>query len=294
MTTPITSSIAYRIPGRARDLGELVVRRVLPAGRHQSVGPFLFFDHMGPVDFASGQGIDVRPHPHIGLATVTYLFEGAIRHHDSLGNDQEIIPGDVNWMTAGRGIVHAERTPAAQRASGWRLHGIQTWVALPLADEECAPAFAHHPAASLPLIQGDGYQLRVVAGRAFGREAPVKINSPTLYVAAEMQAGAQFTLEPEYPQQAVYVASGSVTIDGEALETGVLAVLEADRAAKIAASEAAQVMLLGGAPIDGPRTIWWNFVASDPQLIETAKNNWREQRFDRVPGDDEWIPLPEA
>lgn len=290
----MTSSIAYRIPGRARDLGELVVRRVLPAGHHQSVGPFLFFDHMGPVAFASGQGIDVRPHPHIGLATVTYLFEGAIRHHDSLGNDQEIVPGDVNWMTAGRGIVHAERTPAAQRASGWRLHGIQTWVALPLADEECAPAFAHHPAASLPLIQGDGYQLRVIAGRAFGQEAPVKISSPTLYVAAEMTAGAQFTLAPEYPQQAVYVASGSVTVDGEALELGVLAVLQPGVAVSIVASEAAQVMLLGGAPIDGPRSIWWNFVASDPQLIETAKQNWREQRFDRVPGDPEWIPLPEA
>ncbi|AMP04082.1 pirin family protein [Collimonas pratensis] len=290
----MTSSIAYRIPGRARDLGELVVRRVLPAGHHQSVGPFLFFDHMGPVEFASGQGIDVRPHPHIGLATVTYLFEGAIRHHDSLGNDQEIIPGDVNWMTAGRGIVHAERTPAAQRAKGWRLHGIQTWVALPLADEECAPAFAHHPAASLPLIQGDGYQLRVIAGRAFDQEAPVKISSPTLYVAAEMTAGAQFTLAPEYPQQAVYVASGSVTVDGEALELGVLAVLQPDVAVRIVASEAAQVMLLGGAPIDGPRSIWWNFVASRPELIETAKQNWRQQLFDPVPGDPEWIPLPEV
>ncbi|AIY40882.1 Pirin-related protein [Collimonas arenae] len=290
----MTTSIAYRIPGRARDLGELVVRRVLPAGHHQSVGPFLFFDHMGPVEFASGQGIDVRPHPHIGLATVTYLFEGTIRHHDSLGNDQEIIPGDVNWMTAGRGIVHAERTPAAQRANGWRLHGIQTWVALPLADEECAPAFAHHPAASLPLIRGDGYQLRVIAGRAFGQEAPVKVSSPTLYVAAEMTAGAEFILAPEYPQQAVYVASGSVAIDGEALELGVLAVLEPGVAVKIIASEAAQVMLLGGAPIDGPRSIWWNFVASKPELIETAKQNWREQRFDPVPGDNEWIPLPEA
>jgi redox-sensitive bicupin YhaK (pirin superfamily) len=290
----MTSSIAYRIPGRARDLGELVVRRVLPAGHHQSVGPFLFFDHMGPVAFASGQGIDVRPHPHIGLATVTYLFEGAIRHRDSLGNDQEIIPGDVNWMTAGRGIVHTERTPDAQRADGWRLHGIQTWVALPLADEECAPAFAHHPAASLPLIQGEGYRLRVIAGRAFGQEAPVKISSPTLYVAAEMNAGAQFTLAPEYPQQAVYVASGSVTVDGEALELGVLAVLQPDVAVSIVASETSQVMLLGGEPVDGPRLIWWNFVASKSELIETAKQNWREQRFDPVPGDPEWIPLPTA
>ncbi|MEO6920648.1 MAG: pirin family protein [Collimonas sp.] len=290
----MTSSIAYRIPGRARDLGELVVRRVLPAGHHQSVGPFIFFDHMGPVEFASGQGIDVRPHPHIGLATVTYLFEGAIRHRDNLGSDQEIIPGDVNWMTAGRGIVHTERTPAAQRASGWRLHGIQTWVALPLADEECAPAFTHHPASSLPLIRGDGYELRIIAGRAFGQEAPVKINSPTLYVAAEMTAGAEFTLAPEYPQQAVYVAGGSVTIDGEALEMGVLAVLQPGIPVKIAANETAQVMLLGGAPIDGPRSIWWNFVASKPELIETAKQNWREQRFDPVPGDNEWIQLPEA
>ncbi|WP_211442001.1 pirin family protein [Collimonas humicola] len=290
----MTSSIAYRIPGRARDLGELVVRRVLPAGHHQSVGPFLFFDHMGPVAFASGQGIDVRPHPHIGLATVTYLFEGAIRHRDSLGNDQEIIPGDVNWMTAGRGIVHTERTPDAQRADGWRLHGIQTWVALPLADEECAPAFAHHPAASLPLIQGEGYQLRVIAGRAFGQEAPVKVSSPTLYVAADMTAGAQFTLAPEYPQQAVYVASGSVTLDGEALELGVLAVLQPDVAVNIVASEPSQVMLLGGEPVDGPRLIWWNFVASNSELIETAKQNWREQRFDPVPGDPEWIPLPAA
>jgi len=288
----MTSSIAYRIPGRARDLGELVVRRVLPAGHHQSVGPFLFFDHMGPVAFASGQGIDVRPHPHIGLATVTYLFEGAIRHRDSLGNDQEIIPGDVNWMTAGRGIVHTERTPDAQRANGWRLHGIQTWVALPLADEECAPAFAHHPAASLPLIQGEGYQLRVIAGHAFGQQAPVRVSSPTLYVAAEMAAGAHFTLAPEYPQQAVYVASGSITVDGEALELGVLAVLQPGVAVTIIASEAAQVMLLGGEPIDGPRSIWWNFVASTPELIENAKQNWREQRFEPVPGDPEWIPLP--
>ncbi|AMO99426.1 pirin family protein [Collimonas arenae] len=290
----MTTSIAYRIPGRARDLGELVVRRVLPAGRHQSVGPFLFFDHMGPVDFPSGAGIDVRPHPHIGLATVTYLFEGAIRHHDSLGNDQEIIPGDVNWMTAGRGIAHAERTPADKRASGWRLHGIQTWVALPLADEKCEPSFAHHAASTLPLIRGDGYQLRIIAGRAFGQEAPVKVHSPTLYVAAEMHAGAQFTLAAEYPQQAVYVASGSVTIDGNVLEMGVLAVLEPGVAVQIAASEASQVMLLGGAPIDGPRTIWWNFVASDPALIEAAKADWREERFDPVPGDDERIPLPEA
>ncbi|MFC5475176.1 pirin family protein [Paraherbaspirillum soli] len=287
-------SIAYRIPGRARDLGELTVRRVLPAGRHQSVGPFLFFDHMGPVEFAVGEGINVRPHPHIGLATVTYLFEGAIRHHDSLGNDQQIIPGDVNWMTAGRGIVHAERTPDAKRASGWRLHGIQTWVALPLADEECAPAFSHHAAATLPLVSGDGYQLRVIAGRAFGRESPVTVHSPTLYVAAEMAADAHFTLAPEYPEQAVYVLSGRITIDGDVLEAGVLAVLKPATAVEIKANEASQLMLLGGAPINGPRLIWWNFVASDQAKIDAAKDKWREQRFDPVPGDDERTPLPEV
>jgi hypothetical protein len=276
-----------------RDLGEFQVRRLLPAFPHKMVGPFIFFDHMGPVRFEPGQGVNVRPHPHIGLATVTYLFEGTIVHRDSLGKVQRIEPGDVNWMTAGAGIVHSERSAPEDRAAGSPLHGLQTWVALPLAHEQASPAFHHHPKATLPTIAENGAQLRVIAGHAWGLRSPVQTYSDTLYVAAEMQAGGRIALPAEHEQRAVYVAEGEARIAGEPLAPFHMAVLPENRAVVIEAVTAARVMLLGGAKIDGDRHIWWNFVASSRELIEDAKTRWREQRFTAVPGETEFIPLPD-
>ncbi|HET9693748.1 MAG TPA: pirin family protein [Steroidobacteraceae bacterium] len=283
---------------RSRDLGDFSVRRLLPAPQLQTVGPFIFFDHMGPADFGPGQGVNVRPHPHIGLATVTYLFEGAFMHRDSLGTAQLIRPGDVNWMIAGRGIVHSERTPDEVRdaAGHTRAHGIQTWVALPRAHEEIAPSFAHHAAASLPRLCVDGAQLTVIAGTAFGRRSPVEVLSPTLYVDALFtDAGARCTLDDEHEQRAVYVAQGTVDVGGASYHEGQLLLLDADAGSvTVTAREAGtRVMLAGGAPLDGARHIWWNFVSSSPQRIEAAKRQWRDQRFPPVPGDPERIPLPD-
>jgi redox-sensitive bicupin YhaK (pirin superfamily) len=276
-----------------RDLGEFQVRRLLPGFPHKMVGPFIFFDHMGPVRFAPGQGVNVRPHPHIGLATVTYLFEGAIVHRDSLGKVQRIEPGDVNWMTAGSGIVHSERSSPEDRAAGLSLHGIQTWVALPLAHEQAQPAFHHHPKATLPTIAEPGTQLRVIAGHAWGMRSPVQTYSDTLYVAAEMQAGGKIALPFEHEQRGVYVVEGTVDVAGEPLAPQHMAVLPEGRTAVIEAVTAARLMLLGGAKMDGDRHIWWNFVASSRELIEDAKTRWREQRFAAVPGETEFIPLPD-
>jgi redox-sensitive bicupin YhaK (pirin superfamily) len=257
------------------------------------VGPFIFFDHMGPVRFAPGQGVNVRPHPHIGLATVTYLFEGAIVHRDSLGKVQRIEPGDVNWMTAGAGIVHSERSSPEDRAAGAPLHGIQTWVALPLAHEQAAPEFHHHPKATLPAVTEAGAQLRVIAGHAWGLRSPVHTYSDMLYVAAEMQAGGRIALPAEHQERGIYVAAGEVRVDGETLAPFHMAVLPEGRTVVIEAFSAARVMLLGGAKMDGDRHIWWNFVASSRERIEDAKTRWRERRFDPVPGETEFIPLPE-
>jgi redox-sensitive bicupin YhaK (pirin superfamily) len=257
------------------------------------VGPFIFFDHMGPAALAPGDGLDVRPHPHIGLATVTYLFDGEILHRDSVGSVQPIRPGDVNWMTAGRGIVHSERTPPGLRAAGTRVHGIQTWVALPRAHEETAPAFAHHPAATLPVVTLPGVAVRVIAGTALGARSPVDVFSPTLYAAAELAPGARLALPPEHEERAVYLVDGAASVAGVALEPGTMAVLAPGADAEVRADAASIVMLLGGAKMDGARFIWWNFVSSSRERIEQAKADWREDRFPPVPGETERIPLPE-
>jgi redox-sensitive bicupin YhaK (pirin superfamily) len=280
---------------RARDLGDFAVRRALPAAGLQTVGPFIFFDHMGPADFGPEQGVNVRPHPHIGLATVTYLYEGAFMHRDSLGTAQVIRPGDVNWMVAGRGIVHSERTPPEVRdADGrTRAHGIQTWVALPRHEEERAPSFAHHPAASLPRIERPGVTLTVIAGSAYGLHSPVEVFSPTLYVDGILAAGATLEIEAEHAERSCYVALGRIELDGERFGPGQFIVLsQAAGAVTVRALEDSRVMLAGGAPLDGPRYIEWNFVSSTRDRIEAAKRDWREERFAAVPGDSERIPLP--
>jgi len=286
------------IEPRPRDLGDFTVRRLLPAPGLQTVGPFIFWDHMGPADFGPDQGVNVRPHPHIGLATVTFLYEGAFMHRDSLGTAQVIRPGDVNWMIAGRGIAHSERTPPEVRGPDGRTraHGIQTWVALPREHEEVEPSFAHHPAATLPQFELDGVRLTVIAGTAYGRRSPVNVLSPTLYVDATFaQAGAGCALDDEHEQRAVYVSQGSVDVDGESYREGQLVVVEpAARAVRLVATTAdTRLMIAGGAPLDGPRHLWWNFVSSSQERIEAAKRQWREQRFSPVPGDPERIPLPD-
>jgi redox-sensitive bicupin YhaK (pirin superfamily) len=290
----MTAGISALMKPHTKDLGDFEVRRVLPGFPHKMVGPFIFFDHMGPADFAPGQGVDVRPHPHIGLATVTYLFEGKILHRDSLGSVQSIAPGDVNWMTAGRGIAHSERTSDEDRRVARRLHGIQTWVALPKAHEFAEPAFTHLPKSSLPLIRLPGVQLRLIAGTAFGQRAPTPTFSEMFYVAAEIQPGAAFELPAEHAERAAYIVEGDVSIAGAPVAPYHMAMLEAGRALEIRAATAARVMLLGGATMDGDRFIWWNFVASSQELIEEAKARWRERQFPPIPGDDiEFIPLPE-
>jgi redox-sensitive bicupin YhaK (pirin superfamily) len=294
------TAIAMIIEPRRRDLGGFEVGRVLPFAKRRSVGPFVFFDHIGPADFAPGHGIDVRPHPHIGLATVTYLFDGTFMHRDSLGSIQPIKPGDMNWMIAGDGITHSERTAPETRAAGHRLHGIQSWVALPKSAERIAPTFKHHPAATLPVVTQPGARLRVIAGSAFGVTSPVEAQSPTLYVDADLEAGARITLTPEHQERALYVADGAVEIDGAVLPALQMAVLMEGVTVTITATAKTRLMILGGAPLDGPRLMWWNFVASDESLMERAKANWAQGdsgnfggQFILPPGDDqEFIPLP--
>jgi len=286
------SVVARVLEGRPRDLGGFAVRRLLPAAGLQTIGPFIFFDHLGPALFAAGGGIDVRPHPHIGLATVTYLYDGAFLHRDSLGTAQLIRRGDVNWMVAGRGIVHSERTPEALRAAPARAHGIQTWVALPREYEEVEPSFAHHPAASLPEIRADGAVLRVIAGEAFGRRAPPQVFSPTLYADAALEQGGAVDLPEEHEQRAAYVVEGAIDLAGGRYSPGQMIVLEPRGVVRIEAIVPSRLMLLGGAPLDGARYLWWNFVSSSRERIEQARADWREQRFAPVPGDPERIPLP--
>jgi redox-sensitive bicupin YhaK (pirin superfamily) len=295
MNTSKRPVVARVLEGRPRDLGDFSVRRLLPAAGLQTVGPFIFFDHMGPAEFDSGKGVNVRPHPHIGLATVTYLFEGAFTHRDSLGTACLIEPGDVNWMVAGRGIVHSERTPdGARDAQGrTRVHGIQTWVALPRAHEEVEPSFEHHPATVLPRLSRPGVELRVIAGTAYGAISPVTVFAPTLYVDAVLAENAELDIDVEHAERACYVVSGSVAIAGESYVEGQFIVLEPGVEVRLRALAASRVMLAGGAPLDGPRYIWWNFVASSRERIDNAKLDWREMRFPPVPGDPERIPLPE-
>ena len=279
------------IEGRERDLGGFSVRRVLPDAARPMVGPFIFFDHLGPAEFAPGHGIDVRPHPHIGLATVTYLFSGALEHRDNLGNDLQVHPGDVNWMTAGSGIAHSERTPQAERAAGPRIHGIQSWVALPDGQEDVEASFAHHPASTLPQRRLDGADLTVIAGRAFGMTSPVNVLWPTLYVDARLSAGASWEIPDEHEERAVYLVEGALSLNGAAIRPGQMAVL-VPGAVLVETTAATRFMLLGGGRFPTPRHLYWNFVASSPERIEEAKRRWKSGGFAPVPNETEFIPLP--
>jgi redox-sensitive bicupin YhaK (pirin superfamily) len=284
--------IETRIVPQPRDIGGFDVRRALPSIQKRMVGPFIFWDEFGAVDFPPGGGIDVRPHPHIGLATVTYVFEGEIMHRDSLGTVIAIRPGEMNLMTAGRGIVHSERTPPALRAAGHRLHGIQAWIALPLRDEECAPSFAHFGAAELPLLVDGGASLHLIAGEAGGARSPVATGLPMIYADAKLAAGATLQFDAHYAERAVYTVSGEIEIAGQRCAPSQMLVLKPGAAVTIRAVSAARCMLLGGEPADGPRHLWWNFVSSRRERIEQAKQDWVADRFDKVPGETEFIPLP--
>jgi redox-sensitive bicupin YhaK (pirin superfamily) len=280
------------IGARERDLGGFVVRRVLPYEGGHMVGPFIFFDHLGPTQFAPGFGIDVRPHPHIALATVTYLFTGSLEHRDSLGTVREIRPGDVNWMSAGKGIVHSERTPRAARATGEYVHGIQSWVALPDGKEDEEPTFEHYPAASLPARTVDGVKLTVVAGEAFGLRSPVATLWPTLYADAQFAQGAVLELPPDPGERALYVVQGGLEAGETAVTVGQLVLLEPGKKSTVRAPGDTRAMLLGGERFPTPRHIWWNFVASTQQRIDNAKERWERRQFPEVPGETEFIPLP--
>ncbi|SIQ04145.1 MULTISPECIES: pirin family protein [unclassified Bosea (in: a-proteobacteria)] len=280
---------------RSHDLGGFQVRRALPAIGQRMVGPFIFFDQMGPAEFHLGEGLDVRPHPHIGLSTVTYLFDGEIMHRDSLGTALAIRPGAVNLMTAGRGIVHSERTGLEARATGPRLYGIQAWLALPKTHEETAPAFAHHGAEALPRIVEGGKRISLIMGSAYGQTSPVTFPWDALYAEAVLSPGAILPLDPDYDERAVYVVSGKIDIAGEEFGAGQLLVFKPGDRISILAIDQSRVMLVGGEPMDGPRNIWWNFVSSSKERIEQAKQEWKTGRFDTVPGDEaEFIPLPEG
>jgi redox-sensitive bicupin YhaK (pirin superfamily) len=275
------------------DLGDgFHVRRALPSRERRMVGPFVFFDQMGPTVLRAGSGLDVRPHPHIGLATVTYLFDGEIIHRDSLGTTQAIRPGEVNWMIAGRGIVHSERTAADKRAAGSSLSGIQTWIALPKAEEERAPSFRHHAASELPLIEGEGKSLRLIAGSLYGARAPIATLSDMFYADVTLAADARLPVATDHEQRALYIIRGRVDVDGSAFDANQLVVLRPQQAVTARALAPSQLLLLGGAPMDGPRHVWWNFVSSSSERIEQAKADWREGRLGSVPGDPEFIPLP--
>jgi redox-sensitive bicupin YhaK (pirin superfamily) len=283
------------IAPRAVDLGEMTVRRALPSVRRQMVGPFIFFDQMGPADFLTDQGVDVRPHPHINLGTLTYLLSGRIWHRDSTGTDQLIEPGAVNWMRAGRGVVHSERTDDEKKATGQRLFGVQSWVALPADQEESAPAFLHYAAGDIPVIEDRGVIARLIAGEAFGALSPLKPASPTLYVDVALDDGAVFPVDATYAERAVYVLEGAVEIAGDRFEAGQLLILRPGDPHAVRAVGPARVMLFGGEPMEGPRWIWWNFVSSRLERIEQAREEWARGRFDTVPGDEaEFIPLPEG
>jgi len=284
------------ISGKAHDLGDgFFVTRLLPQTARRNIGPFVFFDYFGPVDFAPGKGVDVRPHPHIGLATVTYLFDGAQMHRDTLGSVQEIMPGDVNWMTAGRGIAHSERTGAKMRGHGHRLHGIQSWVGLPQADEEAEPAFHHFAREQLPDWEDKGVRVRLIAGEIFGQRSPVKVFSPIFYADARFQPGGALHYTSEHEERAFFVVEGEVqTGTNEVHGLGAMLMLDKGEEITLYAGAPARVMLLGGAPLDGQRHIWWNFVSSSKDRIERAKQDWKDGKFGVIPGDDkEFIPLPE-
>jgi redox-sensitive bicupin YhaK (pirin superfamily) len=276
-----------------KDLGGFSVRRAIPSAQRRLVGPFVFLDHMGPAEFRAGDGLSVRPHPHIGLATVTYLIEGSILHRDTLGSAQNIRPGDVNWMVAGRGIAHSERSDATALQHARRMQGIQSWVALPRAAEESAPGFFHHPAATLPHLTDKGVSITVIAGHAYGATSPVQVFSPTLYADAVLDAGATIELPKDHAERAIYTLQGELEIAGDIFPPHRLLIFKPGDAITIRALTQARLLLVGGDPLDGPRHLWWNFVSSDPARIEQAKTDWREGRFGLIPGDaEEFIPLP--
>ncbi|MCW5721734.1 MAG: pirin family protein [Devosia sp.] len=280
---------------RTRDLGGgFPVRRALPHGKRQMVGPFIFFDHFGPVQFLAGQGMDVKPHPHIGLSTVTYLFDGKITHRDSEGNVQDIRPGAMNLMTAGRGITHSERTPEVERVSGHTMLGLQSWIALPQDKEEIEPTFQHFGGAVLPTVADKGLSARIIAGSAFGRRSPVQMVSDWFYVEVSLGAGLSAPLDTEYEERAIYVVEGSVAIAGDVFEGPRLLVFRPGDAITVKAVTPARMMFLGGTALEGPRYIWWNFVSSSKERIEQAKEDWKQARFGAVPDESEFIPLPGA
>jgi redox-sensitive bicupin YhaK (pirin superfamily) len=288
----MNQSIQHLIKPHVQDLGGFEARRLLPSDTLTLIGPFIFFDHLGPAVFPPNKGVDVRPHPHINLATVTYLFEGALMHRDSVGSVREIRPGAVNWMTAGRGIVHSERSPDSERSSEATLHGIQTWVALPNEHEETEPCFRHHPAADLPTWEEFGVSFVLIAGEAYNRQSPVQTFSPMLYLDVKLTPGSHFTLPGNYSEQAVYSVTPGLEIDGVPLEQHRLAAIEAGKEIEISADGEARCILIGGEPV-GKRHKWWNFVSSNLDRIEQAKQDWRSGRFEQVPGETEFIPLPQ-
>jgi hypothetical protein len=289
-------AIAHVIVPRTVDLGDgFSVRRALPSARSRMVGPFIFFDHFGPAEFRAGNGLDVRPHPHIGLATVTYLFDGEIMHRDSLGTAAAIKPGEVNWMTAGRGIVHSERTGTELRTTGSPIHGLQMWVALPQAKEEIEPGFAHHVIDEFPMVRDDGLFARVVVGSLYGVKSPVPTVHETMFANVLLRTGAKIPLDTDHEERAVYVVDGTIDIAGDKFEPGRLLVFKPGDKITITAASDTHFVILGGAPMDGPRHIWWNFVSSRKERIEQAKAEWTAGHFGKVPGDEiEFIPLPET
>lgn len=287
-----TGVIELLIEPAEKDLGEFTVRRALPDKRRQRVGPFIFFDHMGPAEFPPGTGVNVRAHPHIGLATITFLFEGEILHRDSLGYVQAIRPGEINWMTAGKGIVHSEKVSPELLASGQKLHGLQTWVALPIEHEEAEPRFEHYPADGIPVMEEEGAKITVVIGTAYGKTSPVQAASETLYVEIKLEPGAGIEL-PEAEELGVYVVSGNIELGGQAISDGVLAVLKNGASASVSASGGAHLMICGGDALEGERIVWWNFVSSSRERLEQAKCDWKQGEFDDVPGEPDFIPLPE-
>ncbi|MHC5738749.1 pirin family protein [Nostoc sp.] len=286
------SSISQIITPHIKDLGGFTARRSLPHDDRMMVGPFIFFDHLGPAIFPPGKGVDVRPHPHINLATVTYLFEGALLHQDSLGNVQEIYPGAVNWMSAGRGIVHSERSPQSDRLKESTLHAIQTWVALSEANEETEPTFRHYPIEDIPTWTENGVAIALIAGAAWGRTSPVKTLSPIIYLDLSFAPGAKLTLPADYSERAIYSVTQGLFVDGEELEQHRLAILSAKSIVTISANTQARGVVVGGEPV-GDRYQWWNFVSSRQERIEQAKHDWQENRFEQVPEEKEFIPLPE-
>lgn len=287
-----SSAVRLIIEPKVRSIGELDVRRALPDARQRRVGPFVFFDHFGPVDFAPGSGVNVRPHPHIGLATITWLFAGTIVHRDSLGFVQPIEPGAVNWMTAGRGIVHSERSPPEQVQEGSHVHGIQTWVALPVEAEECEPRFEHYPAGQIPAETRDGVRLCVAVGEIAGLRSPVRPESETVLAQVDLEADSRWIVPAGFDELAIYVVDGTIECAGDIVPASSMAILDSGNATELVAREASRMILIGGASLPGKRTVWWNFVSSSRDRIEKAKQDWKEGRFDPVPGEHDSIPLP--